>query len=166
MVGCTTAGEIGPLGYEDHGISGLSFPAAHFTAVIGQLQQLQDFTLDQSQSLAQILLQRLEALQPQASADNTFALLLIDGLSRREELVADALQHAFGKRLLFGGSAGDDLAFSRTRVYFDGHFEDDAAVVVLLSTRVPFQVFKTQHFQTTPERLVVTGADSARRIVT
>lgn len=166
LAGCTTAGEIGPLGCGHHGISGASFPAASFTAVVGHMDHLAHMHLDEPQAQVQALLQRLEAAEPGASVENTFALLLIDGLCRREELVAHALQSALGKRMLVGGSAGDDLAFGRTQVYFDGHFETDAAVIVLISSRVPFKVFKTQHFVSAQDRLVVTGADTARRVVT
>src|ERR1039457_707896 len=33
VVGCTTAGEIGPAGYRDHSLTGASFPASSFNAV-------------------------------------------------------------------------------------------------------------------------------------
>ncbi len=37
MVGCTTAGEIGPLAYCDHSLSGASFSGESFAAVTGLL---------------------------------------------------------------------------------------------------------------------------------
>ena len=66
---------------------------------------------------------------------------------------------------MLGGSAGDGLQFARTHVYFDGRFHTDAAVVVLVSTPLPFTIFRIQHFVPTNERLVVTEADAARRVV-
>jgi len=57
----------------------------------------------QRHDFAQALLQRLEAKAPNASPDNSFALLLIDGMSVREEPVTHALQYALGKLTLFGG---------------------------------------------------------------
>lgn len=165
VVGCTTAGEIGPAGYRDHSLTGASFPASSFNAVSGRLDRLQQFEIAAGQAFAQKLLQKLESQAPQANADNSFALLLIDGLSVREEPVTRALQRALGKLPLVGGSAGDGLNFGNTHVYFEGHFHADSAVLMLVSTRLPFKLFKTQHFVATDERMVVTAADTARRIV-
>ncbi|MDR3390688.1 MAG: nitric oxide-sensing protein NosP [Sulfuriferula sp.] len=165
VVGCTTAGEIGPAGYQEHSLTGASFPAGSFSAVSGCINHLQQFAIAAGQTFAQELLQRLESRAPQANTDNTFALLLIDGLSVREEPVTRTLQHALGRLPLIGGSAGDGLNFGSTHVYYEGRFYNDSAVVILLTTSLPFTLFKTQHFVATDERLVVTEADSANRIV-
>src|SRR5665647_2247619 len=165
VVGCTTAGEIGPAGNRDHGISGASFPSESFTATCGRLDKLQQFEAIQAQSLAQDLLQRPEGLEPQADTSNSFGFLLIDGLSVREEAVARSLQNAFGKLPLVGGSAGDGLGFTRTQVYYDGAFHADSAVLALVTTNVSFRIFKTQHFVPTERGVVVTAADAQRRIV-
>ncbi len=65
----------------------------------------------------------------------------------------------------YRGSAGDDLKFAKTCVYSDGRFRSDSAVLILISTSLPFRIFKTQHFVPTDKRLVVTEADPTRRIV-
>lgn len=165
VVGCTTAGEIGPAGYRDHSLTGASFPASSFNAVSGRIDRLQQFEIASCQAIAQELLQRLESHAPQADTDNSFALLLIDGLSVREEPVTRALQSALGKLPLFGGSAGDGLNFGKTHVYFDGGFHTDSAVLILITTPLPFRIFKTQHFVPTDQRVVVTEADAEHRIV-
>jgi hypothetical protein len=165
VVGCTTAGEIGPAGYVRHSLSGASFPAGSCVAVNGRLELLNQFEITTGYDFAQKLLQQLESKAPQAGPDNSFAFMLIDGLSRREEPVVHALHHALGNIKLFGGSAGDDQKFAKTYVYSEGMFHPDSAVVTLVNTSFPFRVFKTQHFVSTDERLVVTEADTARRIV-
>ncbi|TAJ53032.1 MAG: FIST domain containing protein [Nevskiaceae bacterium] len=165
VVGCTTAGEIGPAGYRDHSLTGASFPAGSFSVVSGLLEQLQQYEIPKGLALAQTLLQKLESRAPQASADNSFALLLIDGLSVREEPVTGTLQSALGRLPLVGGSAGDGLNFGHTQVYFEGRFHSDSAVLTLLTTPLPIKLFKTQHYVATDQRLVVTEADSAHRIV-
>jgi len=165
VIGCTTAGEIGPTGYRDHSISGASFPSGSFTVATGRIDRLQQFESIQAQSLEQDLMQRLESQEPRAAASNSFALLLIDGLSVREEPVTRALQNVLGKLPLVGGSAGDGLSFGRTQVYSDGCFHTDSAALVLVTTDVPFMIFKTQHFVPTDQRVVVTAADSEHRIV-
>ena len=165
VVGCTTAGEIGPAGYHQHSLSGVSFSAGSYVAVSGLLDRLSQFDIARGRDFAQTLLQRLENKAPDAGPDNSFALLLIDGLSIREEPVAHALQYALGKVTLFGGSAGADLKFAKTYVYIDGCFRSDSAALILINTSLPFRIFKTQHFVSTDKRLVVTEADPVGRIV-
>jgi hypothetical protein len=92
-------------------------------------------------------------------------LLLIDGMSEREELVAHAMQYGLGDIPVVGGSAGDDMEFDKTYVYFDGHFHTDSAVLVLVSTFLPFMAFKTQHLVVTDIRFVVTEADTDQRVI-
>ena len=165
VVGCTTSGEIGPAGYHQHSLSGVSFPAGSCVAVSGLMDRLSQFQISRGNDFAQALLQRLEGRAPQAGPDNSFAFMLIDGLSIREEPVAHALQYALGKIALFGGSAGDDQKFLNTYVYCDGRFHSDSAALILVSTPLPFKIFKTQHFVSTDERLVVTEADASKRII-
>ena len=165
VVGCTTAGEIGPIGYSDFGLSGASFTGAGFTAVAGHLEHLQRFEIATGQAFANALLQQLEARAPASGERDSFAFLLIDGLSVREEPVVRTLQNVLGKIPLFGGSAGDGLRFTRTWVFHDGAFHTDSAVLILATTSLPFRIFKTQHFVSDNERLVVTEADASHRIV-
>lgn len=165
VVGCTTAGEIGPAGYLGHSLSGASFPGGSCFAAAGRLDDLQNFEIARGHVFAQALLRRLEARAPQADSDNSFGLLLVDGLSLREEPVAHTLQDALGKIRMIGGSAGDDLKFERTCVFHEGAFHTASAVLLLISTAFPFRIFKTQHFVSGEERLVVTAADTARRVV-
>jgi hypothetical protein len=166
VAGCTTAGEIGPDAYCQHSLTGASFAAGSCTAVIGALEHLSQFDIARGNAFVQDLLQQLESRAPEANPDNSFAFLLIDGMAVREEPVALTLQHALDKIPLFGGSAGDDLKFSKTHVFSNGHFHSDCAALILVSTPLPFRIFKTQHFVSSEEeRLVVTASDPARRIV-
>ena len=165
LVGCTTAGEIGPGGYCGHSLSGVSFPSTACVAAVGRYPQLQNFNMAQGQIFAKELVERLEGLSPSVSSANTFALLLIDGLSVREEPVVYTLQSVLGNIPLCGGSAGDDLKFASTWIFHEGAFHNDSALLVLISTPLPFRIFKTQHFISENERLVVTEADATHRIV-
>jgi hypothetical protein len=165
LMGCTTAGEIGPSGYSSHSLSGASLSADAFTAAIGRLDRLQEFEMGAGSAFAQNLLASLGAKDAKAKASNTFGLLLIDGLCMREEPVAHALQEGLGGIQMIGGSAGDDLKFQQTWVFHDGRFHSDGAVLALVSTPYPFQVLRTQHFVAAGERLVVTAADVGRRVV-
>jgi hypothetical protein len=165
VIGCTTAGEIGPGGYRAGSLSGVSVPAGSCAAVCGRLEQLQKFRIEAGQDFTATLLHQLEAKAPSATSRNSFGFLLIDGLSIREEPVARTIQNVLGDMAMIGGSAGDDLKFERTQVFHDGAFHIDSAVLALVTTELPFTAFKSQHFQTEEERLIVTEADSEHRVV-
>lgn len=95
----------------------------------------------------------------------TFGVLLIDGLSMREERVAAILADRLGTIPLIGGSAGDDLRFRRTCVLVDGRFVEDAATLTLVTTSAPFRRFRLQHHVAGDTVLVVTGATPQQRLV-
>jgi hypothetical protein len=164
-IGCTTAGEIGPVGCREHSFVGASLSSTVCQAVVGTIDQLHNFGMSMGQTLGKHLLETLYEKAPGTDTTNSFGLLLIDGLSAREETVARAYQAALGPIPLVGGSAGDGLHFRRTCVYYQDRFHADAAVIALLTTSLPFTVFKTQHFTPMEKRVVITEADPARRIV-
>ena len=166
MLGCTTAGEISPTGYLSGAITGVSIASPDFRVVMRRIDQLNAFDLDDGEKTITSLLAELAEVGDPPTSENTFALLLIDGLSLQEERVVAGLCRGIGDIQLFGGSAGDEENFSATYLFHDGAFHDNAAVVALVQTQRPFHVFKTQHFVPSDAKLVVTGADPANRVVT
>ncbi len=166
IVGCSTAGEITPDGYGRSSLTAIALPSRHFAAVAAPIESVSTFDLTQGQPLLTEAQARLDRVAPFRTAGNTFAFLLIDGMSRREEWVVSALSLMLDDIPLFGGSAGDQLRFNRTHVYFDGAFHTDAAVLLLVATQCPFTVFRTEHFVSTDRKMVVTGAEPTARVVT
>ena len=82
VVGCTTAGEIGPLGCRDHSIAGVSFAAEVCTAVDRPPRRpAAAFEIPDGVAFAQDLRRRLREPRPGGEAGNSFAFLLVDGLS-------------------------------------------------------------------------------------
>lgn len=165
LVGCTTAGEIGPLGYGANGITGVSFSSGSFVAVTDHFDSLHRFDMSEGRSFGHKLAQSLRDKAPHASHRNSFGFMLIDGLSIREEPVARSLQYSIGEFPLFGGSAGDGLNFHETYVYADGTFRSDRVALTMISSPFPVRMFKTQHFVPSDRRLVITKADTAQRMV-
>ena len=165
LIGCTTAGEITPLGYIDGALTGATIQSPRMHAAIGRLDNLAEFEFQQGHELVATLLKQLGRHQ-QPGGSNTFGFLLIDGLCMREEAVVSALHQQLGPIQLFGGSAGDGLGFRHTHVYHEGRFHKDAAVFALVQPGAPFEVFKSQHFVPSNKKMVVTKADPSRRIVT
>jgi hypothetical protein len=166
VIGCTTAGEITPIGYLDGSITGFSLSAECCCAVTELIPNISELQVSQGgdvyERLAEALARRGHAIDP---AD-TFCLMLIDGLCGNEETVLAALHRRLGAVPMLGGSAGDGLSFGRTYVYHHGRFHRDAALITLFKLNGAFRTFKHQHFTSTETRMVVTGADTAGRVVT
>ncbi|MBE0505931.1 MAG: FIST C-terminal domain-containing protein [Marinospirillum sp.] len=162
LVGCTTAGEITPEGYATGSIVALGFYQDFFHLNAALIQPLDGFALVEAQQLINRLLQSHPVQQTE---QRHFALTLFDGLSSQEELVLAALDTALGGIPHFGGSAGDDIHLANTHVFYDGAFHNQAAVVLLVETALPFEVFSTHHMQPLDIKLVVTEADADTRRV-
>ncbi len=166
LIGCTTAGEITPIGYVSRSITGVTISGRELVASTHRIDRVSEFEFANGSAIAQSLRASLQSKVPAGDEWNSLAFLLIDGLSMMEESVVAGLHLNLGDVPLFGGSAGDGVRFEETFVYHDGEFRRDCAVITLMSTCLPFHVFKAQHFVPTDTKMVVTGADPARRIVT
>ena len=164
VMGCTSAGGFGSLAYGQPVLSGVSFARNACQVICAYSDQLQTFGASHAHDLTERLYHGLDASVPGFATDNCVAFQLIDGLSKREEVVTRALQGALGQIPLVGGSAGDDMCFNQTRVFCGGEFRS-AVAVALIHTELPVFTFMTQHFVPTNDRLVVTEAESDRRIV-
>ncbi len=165
LIGCTSAGEITPTGYTNGTLTGFSLPTESFTAVSARIDNLSDFEISSGHRLAKDLIADLNFKQPKTFPGDTFAFLMIDGLSCSEETIVSSIYSALDDIPLFGGSAGDGLDFNRTFVFYEGAFHTNSAVLTLVRTNNPFKVFKTQHFISSDKKMVVTEADPKTRIV-
>jgi hypothetical protein len=165
IVGCTSSGEITPEGYLDNAVTGISFARPTFEAEAVRIGPLSEFELAGCGGLAERLRTSLRRRLGREPA-SVFAMVLLDGLSRREEMVMSCLGGVLGDMPVFGASAGDGLAFERTSVFVDGAFHANSAVLLLVATDLPVRPFRNQHFVSSGTRMVVTGADPARRVVT
>ncbi len=166
MIGCTTSGEIGPLGYGEGTLVGFSLSSDQLQMLTYSMEHLQQFDTSQIEEIGKSVRGRLAAEEKVHPGSKAFALLLIDGLSVREEQAISVLYHHLEGLPIIGGSAGDDLAFKQTHVFVNGQFVQDAAAVAVFLTTHTFKTFKMQHFVPTDRRLVVTAADPQNRIVT
>jgi hypothetical protein len=166
LIGCTTSGEIGPLGYTSGGLSGISLDGEAADFEVGLLEDIGHQDARSMGAFAHGLREKLRARHPGLDDGRCFAVMLVDGLCGREESVARAFHDGLGGIPLVGGSAGDELDFGDAGVLFNGRLVSDAAVLLVATTRLPFSIFKTQHFSPTEGRLVVTGAIPEKRMVT
>jgi hypothetical protein len=159
VIGCTSTGQLSTLGFQRGGISGASLTDERLTAIPYLIHPLSSLP-DQIGRIAADVHNKISQLKCRA-----FGLLLVDGLSGKEEAVTAALYRFLGDVPIVGGSAGDMLKFRQTFVYYQGDLLQDAAVFTLCLTSLPFYAFKHQHFLPTTTRLVITAAEPEKRLV-
>jgi len=165
LIGCTTAGQITPIGYLDGTLTGVSIASAEMD-VCTQMINLQPFEIANGEAVVTQMVKDLGMRDGlPASPVDTFAFLLIDGLSMQEEMVVSCVhEHLHGIELI-GGSAADDVRFSSTHLYYQGKFHQHVALLTLVRSQFRFMAFRTQHFVNSDKRMVVTRADPTQRIV-
>lgn len=165
VIGCTTAGEISPIGYQEGSLVGFSLASDELKVLTYSLSGLKDMDPAAYEEIRESVTAELDLARKTKPDTSAFSLFLVDGLSIMEEQIVATLYNTLGGIPLVGGSAGDDALFERTYVYNEGHFLTDSAVAAVFLTTLPFQTFKTQHFIPTEKKLVITSADPSRRIV-
>ncbi|WP_151719940.1 FIST signal transduction protein [Gemmobacter serpentinus] len=163
IVGCTTAGEITGAGYEEETVVAIGFSAQHFAAETLLIPDLDHFS--RNAVAAAFLQARQRLLLAHSGFAHECALLLVDGLSVREDELAAALAGGAGNIPMIGGSAGDGTRFARTFILHDGQLLQHAAVLCVLRSDCPVQALNMDHLDPTGQRMVVTDADPAARIV-
>lgn len=165
VIGCTTAGEIGPDGYSDHSLTAFSMGSSKLQVspyLIPDLDKCGPAELTELSKTIQEYLQKQSEIWPDAQP---FGLLLIDGLSKKEEQIIGQLYHMLQSTPLVGGSAGGGPDFLPTYVYYDGRFSSNIATLTIFVTSLPFEIFRTQHFVPTDGKLVITKAKPEARLV-
>ncbi|WP_425403640.1 FIST N-terminal domain-containing protein [Hwanghaeella sp.] len=161
VIGCTTAGEITPLGYETGTLTGVAFPRLHFRFSSRLLTNLSRFSIDDGLRFCREFVSDFG----ETPGWSSLAILLTDGMCRQEEALLSAFEPGLAPIPILGGSAGDGLDFQQTFVLHDGKFHSDAALLTLLATNYRFTELRFDHFLPTEKRMVVTEADPGRRLV-
>ena len=161
VIGCTSAGQIGRSGYQRGGVTAASIASQRLTAHPLLIEPLTEC----HQRVAAVAATARALVERFPAGRRAFGVLLADGLSLTEEALVATLYQSLGDVPIVGGSAGDDLSFTRTAVYWEGRFLSNAAVFTVFETSHAFSAFKLQHFRPGARRLVITAADPAARQV-
>lgn len=165
LTGCSTSGGISPAGSIDRGLVAIAFPRQGFRIVSGLLTDIARLDVEGAAATVRSLRRTLDAGRPDGGG-HRFALSLIDSLANAEETVVSAAAWALDGIPLIGGSAGDDLAFRSTVLMHEGRLCRDAAVILLVETDFPIRIFKSDNFEPTNRKFVVTAACEEERRVT
>jgi hypothetical protein len=123
------------------------------------------FRVGQAMGMVEQGLEQLAHRRGALDPENSFALLLIDGLSLREELVTFTIADRLGDLGLVGASAADAFRFERTYVLSDGMLRTNCGLCMLVHSKVPFRLFRSQNFVASEDRVVITAADPGKRLL-
>lgn len=161
VLGCSSAGGFAFDGYDDDSVIAIAFPAAHFRAEAVWLSRLrQHMALDWMTALRD-LSERFRAVPD----ETRFGLMLIDGMSGREELVTATVDATLPEILVLGGSAGDGLRFERTHLALNGETRPESALFCMIATDFAVEEVIFNHFVPIGQRMVVTEADPDTRVI-
>lgn len=163
--GCSTSGGIGPTGLVESGVLLIAFPRQGFRIHTGVIEDVGAFGVERASEIVRELKARIGVQADGKLAEHVFGVMLVDGLSNSEETLVAAVHWAFGDIELIGGSAGDGLQFRETVLIHEGRVFKRSAILMMVESEFPFQVFKTSNFEPTPIKLVVTAADAGSRTV-
>ncbi|MRX51554.1 GfdT [Paracoccus sp. S-4012] len=157
VAGCSTAGELVPQGYSDRSVVAVAFPRAGFAVEMVRLELLGRSQVTRWMADIRSAADRLKV----RGCGAMFGLVVADGLTRREDVLAATLDAALPGAPVIGGFAGNGLQFAGVEVLADGEVTTDTAVLCLLATDRPVEELVFAHFSSTGRRGVVTAADPA-----
>src|SRR5690606_22962428 len=107
--GCSTSGEIGPLGMMQGGIVFIAFPETGFRVMSEMISEIDKGGVERASEIARRLRIQMIGSASRSAREHIFALVLVDGLSNAEEALIAALDLSLDGIELVGGSAGDGL---------------------------------------------------------
>ncbi len=170
VCGCSMSGGIAPAGGLDRGLVVIAFPAERFRIVSTVLDAIDHLDVERTATAVRALRRTLDPLDRCREGDpaptgRRFALSLIDGLANAEETVVSAIAWALDGIPIVGGSAGDDLRFRDAVMLHGGRIHRKAAILVLVETDCAVEIFKSDNFEPTRTKFVVTASDGERRTV-
>jgi hypothetical protein len=161
VVGCSSAGEIGPCGYCAATVTVVGFPSASFRAGVCVLR-------DQALVPASEWMAALRQLHADFRPDlrrSVFGVVLPDAHARQEDVLTATLDAAIPGLPVVGGSSAEGILFAPSCQMVDGAVHDGAALFVLLETDLAVAEVLFSHFSPTDRRAVVTDADPQNCVI-
>ncbi len=166
VLGCSTTGESLDGQHSNGSLTLAALYTPNTRWAVRRISPLSSFRQSQAVEAVREAAESLGIDVTTVDPAQVVAVLLCDGLSLKEERVAEAVAEALEGIPLVGGSAGDDLAFRKTHVISGDGAASDAAVLLVGYGPVGFyKLVKHQHFTKRPASLAVTKADPAARRV-
>lgn len=161
VLGCSSAGEFALAGYQTGTVVAVGFPASSFRVAPIWLRNLSGLAVSDWIATLRAHSRAFDANPARAS----FGLLLIDGLSQQEELVAATVDTALPGLPVLGGSSGDGLLFKSTSLVLNGESHGCSALFCLFETDFCIEEVIFDHFSPSQTRMIVTRAVPEDRLI-
>ena len=163
ITGCTSAGSTTFAGYIKDGAIAIIFKKSYFDVVAEVLESINDFSMDQKIAKVSEISTKLK--NKHGDKANMFAINLVDGMSKCEEVLISGIHDIFYDLPIIGGSAGDNLLFKETKIFMQGKVYSKASIIILIHSHISFKIFSHHNFEPTDTKMVVTSSDSKSRTV-
>lgn len=154
-MGCSTSGEVSTGYMGDGSLSVSVFDAS--TVAKASVESASRGGIGEA-------LGKLQAPHGAVDITRQVGLVLLDGLSGAEEGFMDELGN-LSDTTFVGGSAGDDLKFSKTFMSANGVVVSAEGMLALLDVPNGFELIKTQSFAIGSKKLVPTEVEFENRLV-
>lgn len=165
VAGCTHAGAYTEAASGPSGVSAIALSGTHVRRAASALARFEGGVREGMDAALDALEASYGAPLRTLDPKRYVGLLLVEGLEMHEEEVNEILGNRAPQLAFVGGSAGDALLFQKTHVFHEGEASGDGAVLLLLESARPFVISKTCSCEPAGQRLTVTRADAARRVV-
>ncbi|MCA1064375.1 FIST N-terminal domain-containing protein (plasmid) [Rossellomorea sp. AcN35-11] len=163
VIGATTSGELASGVMSDGAVSAMALSSEVVEDV--KIEVVEDAGADGDVKGAFRSFEEYYGEKPMDMDFQKYAgIVLFDGLSLSEEDLMERIGESTDI-LFVGGSAGDDLKFEQTTLYYKGQTYHNAAILALLKMKAEFDFIKTQSFDVLDKKLVATKVDEETRTV-
>lgn len=167
VFGCTSAVELGPRGFEQGAVTGMTLRASGLRVGAACGRGLVRGGLSAGRRAALEALAALGVDATDLDRQRRVAVCLVDWRAQAEEsFIAGAAATAPGVAFV-GGSSSDLPSCQPSRVYFGGEAVPDAGLVIMFESKIPFKVLVSEHMIPIfgAPRVVVTRTDADNRLV-
>jgi|JI10StandDraft_1071094.scaffolds.fasta_scaffold02750_16 hypothetical protein len=166
VVGCTTERELAGATLEGTAVALVLAPPA-VRVGLGLATGLTAGPLSAGRAATAAAAAELGLALEELDRERHVGFALVDGRATAAEGFCLGTAAAAPRIGMVGGSSSETrLTPGRSAIFVDGRAWRDAGLVVLLATERRFDVVMCEHMTPTQERVVVTGADPARRLIT
>lgn len=159
LIGCSSAGGVVSGAMHDQGIMAMAFNEEAIQDV--HIEIIKDITKNRKEKVKSAFhsFEKKTGLSSnQWDHEKMVGLILSNALLNAEEEIMETIG-SLTNVFFVGGSAADNLSFSENYTYVNGEFFTDATVLVLMDSKLKFEIIKTQNFTSSGDKMVVTGAN-------
>ena len=162
----SSAGEISPRGFAHGTIVGMALHGDHVRATYRVVPRLDDFSLLQVSALPAELARQLNLDVDELDPTRHVWLLMLDGLSGREDFFTPFFSSHAPRLPLVGGSMAAETDFDQVTLCRGGQVLQGAGLVILLEYDRPFEVIHHTHLAFTEHWFEVTDTKKGGRTLT